>query len=355
MLETARAPNALFISVLFATVLGHIACSSSGGGGGAACPDGSICTASGGSGGSSVGGGSGTLGQGGTSGSGGSGASGGSTGSGGAPPAPDAPNILTLSTNLGSITEGESVLFTAIVTDPQGIEDVIGGTLRTTEGATYGAFATSAQEGAYSLNVTWDQMQQIASIDFPKPSSSPRKFVAEFFDQAGHTSAKEIEVQLTCNGDAACGGECTDTDTSSQNCGACANQIPDFLTCQNGVAACADPSEVQCGNQCVNLLSNWDNCAQCGNKCPVNEGCYAGKCGALVTADFGTCQAACAAYGLQCGSMDWSKIPQAVPGCGIGTGCAFDSFGCWTQALSCSTTPSPDDCILSFEQFCFCD
>ena len=47
--------------------------------------------------------------------------------------------------------QGQTVVFTAVVTDPDGIEDLIGGTLEDpTTGGTYGAIATSASEGSYS-------------------------------------------------------------------------------------------------------------------------------------------------------------------------------------------------------------
>jgi hypothetical protein len=46
----------------------------------------------------------------------------------------------------------ESITFTAVLTDPDGIDDLIGGSLTNADGSIqYGAFVTSGQEGSYSL------------------------------------------------------------------------------------------------------------------------------------------------------------------------------------------------------------
>src|SRR5688572_16528714 len=45
------------------------------------------------------------------------------------PPDPGAPVFLSLQTNVSKITAGESVIFTAVLTDPDGVDDIVGGTL----------------------------------------------------------------------------------------------------------------------------------------------------------------------------------------------------------------------------------
>lgn len=39
------------------------------------------------------------------------------------------PVFLSFSTNVGKITQGESVTFTALLTDPDGVDDIVGGSL----------------------------------------------------------------------------------------------------------------------------------------------------------------------------------------------------------------------------------
>lgn len=125
---------------------------------------------------------------------------------------PSGPVILSFGTNVGAITQGESVVFTAVVTDPDGIDDLIGGALTSPDGAThYGAFQSTAQEGAYALVVSWDQLDQIDSISFN--DHEDRIFRAEFFDIAGHRAEHDTTIRLTCGGDLACLGDCWDAST----------------------------------------------------------------------------------------------------------------------------------------------
>jgi hypothetical protein len=118
-----------------------------------------------------------------------------------------APRFLSLGTNSLSITQGQSVVFTAVLTDPDGIDDLIGGSLTSPDGAIqYGAFATGSQEGAYSLSLSWSEMNQAVDITFG--TMEARDFRAVFFDVDGNAIEKNVTVKLTCNGKAACRGTC---------------------------------------------------------------------------------------------------------------------------------------------------
>jgi hypothetical protein len=121
---------------------------------------------------------------------------------------PHSPRFLSLGTNVMSITEGQAVTFTAVVTDPDGIDDLIGGSLTSTDGKIqYGAFATASQEGAYSLQLSWNAMNQADAITFG--TMEGREFRAVFFDVAGNTAEQNVTIRLTCQGKAACAGDCT--------------------------------------------------------------------------------------------------------------------------------------------------
>ncbi len=149
---------------------------------------------------------------------------------------PGGPQYLSFGTNVSELSgiSGEaSVTFTAVLTDPDGVDDLIGGSLIDESGAPYGAFTTSGQEGAYEMTVSWSQINSIASIDFATGPGLQREFTAEFFDAAGHKSQKTIGIQLSCEGSSACEGEC-------------------------GLGSC--------GAECVYLVSD-ENCGQCGNDC----------------------------------------------------------------------------------------
>jgi hypothetical protein len=189
-------------------------------------------------------------------------------GSGGAPPPANQPPIfLSFGTDVSSITDGQAVTLSAVLTDPDGIDDIIGGTLVDGSGATYGAFATSGQEGAYQISITWDEFNQVTPIDFAYGATTQRVLTARFFDQAGHSVEQSTTLTLTCNGKAACDGTCTDTTKSASNCGTC------------------------------------------GHACDSGHGCYDGKCGKLSAClpIANSCSAACAAKGKVCKDLCGSE------------------------------------------------
>ncbi len=120
-----------------------------------------------------------------------------------------APSFLSLGTSVDTLTEGTSVTISAVLNDPDGIDDLIGGSLQSPDGKiSYGAFASSAQEGAYSLTISWDDFQAAQSLDFD--GETTRTVVAEFFDSDGHAARRELSLRFTCAGpyDQATAGEC---------------------------------------------------------------------------------------------------------------------------------------------------
>jgi hypothetical protein len=217
------------------------------------------------------------------------GADGSNDASGDAQPDASAPIILSFGTSSTSMTEGESVTFTAVVTDPNGIDDLIGGTLKSADGqATYGAFATGAQEGAYSLSLSWSQLHATTPINFDQELLLT--FVASFFDQAGHQTTASATIRLHCAGDAACDGVCIDLKSDAQNCGACGRlcdspcdqgrcngRAPCFpVTASTTCAAHCATLGSACGD-CSNAAIAWATEAECDSSSPINyttfEGC----------------------------------------------------------------------------------
>lgn len=119
---------------------------------------------------------------------------------------PDGPVILDFSVNTPTLTELDVLIFSVVVTDPDGIDDVIGGTLKAGNGSSYGAFQTASSEGAYELTQTWEQLGTVDEITFDDVEQ--RSFIAEFFDAAGHSVTQEVTVSLSCSEDAF--GACVD-------------------------------------------------------------------------------------------------------------------------------------------------
>ncbi len=169
------------------------------------------------------------------------------------------PVILAFNTDVTSITQGDTVVFTAVVTDPEGVSDVIGGTLESPSGATYGAFATFADEGTYEIEVNWSQMAAVDSIEFV--AEEARQFIARFYDSAGHQVTDSLSIDLHCEGGPACDSVCVDAENDPDNCGSCGNQC---AGCRNG--SCY---EYECVPTSVSISTCENACDSLGLLCGV--------------------------------------------------------------------------------------
>lgn len=163
------------------------------------------------------------------------------------------PNIISFSTNTSTMTENDTIRFTAIVTSPMGIDTIIGGSLKSPQGQTYGAFQTAASEGAYELSLAWSDIntaQAIAPLDMGQ--AAERVFVAEFFDEAGNSSTQQTTVGVGCaaptEGVCDAAARCIDMASSQDNCGSCDTDLGlDTVSyCDEGAAQCFGPRDQAC-------------------------------------------------------------------------------------------------------------
>ena len=217
--------------------------------------------------------------------------SGSGSGSGGST-SPASPKILSIATNTMTLHEGEQLVVTAVVTDPNGIDDVIGGQLSTTDGtASYGSFATDASEGAYSISLGWSAIDVARSIDTEKGMAIPRQFRATFFDAEGNSTFRDVTISLQCQAatDASCSGTCTDMSVASDDhCGSCGHVCPttqgvqgacNLFAVGGGTCLIEDGSEqrVACSTVCVSPF------AKCYGALAAYEGQPTQKIGCTVT------------------------------------------------------------------------
>jgi len=177
------------------------------------------------------------------------------------------PFFLSFSTNVGTITEGESVVFTATVSDPDGLDDIAGGSLLTGDGAfSYGPFVAAGKEGTYSITVSWGDIDQVEVIDF-ESADIERTFRAEFFDTVGGRALRDTKIILSCPGGGACDGACKDFQVDAENCGACGK------VCEGG---CESAMCAPLFGECINMAKGFASCAEyCqgeGEQC-VESGC----------------------------------------------------------------------------------
>ena len=183
-------------------------------------------------------------------------------------PLPGAPVFLSLQTNVSKVTAGESVTFTAVLTDPDGVEDIVGGTLSDQTGMIgYGPFVAAGQEGTYSIMVSWDAMNQAETIQF-EGMDLARVFRAEFYDQAANKVSKDANLTLTCAEGSACDGVCTDLASNDNHCGTCGH------ACDAGCSASLCKPKF---GGCIDKNSGFATCdAYCGS---VGESCVENGCG----------------------------------------------------------------------------
>ena len=141
-----------------------------------------------------------------------------------AQPAPAPPQIVSFTASVATLTEGEAVTFTATVSDVNGVEDVVTGTLRSdATDLALGTFEESlrlAETAAeYTVTLTWAALNALEPITFE--GSEHLFFRAVFEDGAGGSVDATESIVLTCAGGAACAGSCTDLSVDATHCGAC--------------------------------------------------------------------------------------------------------------------------------------
>lgn len=107
-----------------------------------------------------------------------------------------APLITDLSANVTTLHPRGALVFTATVTDPDGLEDIASGTLTTPGKAEYGVFAPIAP-GQYEIRLTWDEIQLVSPIH-TETGGSLRVFMAAFADEAGHPAVGQLSITLAC-------------------------------------------------------------------------------------------------------------------------------------------------------------
>ncbi|MCA9554498.1 MAG: hypothetical protein KC933_30970 [Myxococcales bacterium] len=224
-----------------------------------------------------------------------------------------APRILSLNVNSNNLTPGDDLVVTAIVTDPDGIDDLIGGELVHPAGGSYGAFATAAQEGSYTLTLTWAQLDAVVPIrgDAQRIDQHVRTLQARFFDVAGHMVTQEVSVTFSCDvaGRGLCGTGCADFQTNPFHCG-------------------------ECGRRCDSFGGNYYGDA-------TGNFCQEGLCNVVRSTDASdsrSCDQICADVGLQCepSFQSWANVQNCARQ-GVGCTGRFVPEGqfCEFQGMSC--------------------
>jgi hypothetical protein len=86
-----------------------------------------------------------------------------------------------------------------------------------------------------------------------------------------------------------CGNACVNTQTDSNNCGACGTYCSgaNGMYCWNGKCASCGYGQSYCSGSCTDTTSDSSNCGSCGHSCPSGQSCYSSVCAAPVTCPSG--------------------------------------------------------------------
>lgn len=143
------------------------------------------------------------------------------------PPPPDAPVMVSFERDPIEITMGESVTFTAVLSDTDGPQDIVGGKLLGLKGdLEFGEFVATDDPWVYTLTLSWEQFNAVSPIEFENYNHGTGAYIyqARFYDTAGHFAYDHHSVHFACEDEgSACGGVCTDLAISAEHCGACNN------------------------------------------------------------------------------------------------------------------------------------
>jgi hypothetical protein len=168
---------------------------------------------------------------------------------------PGAPRILSFGTSSPQLLSLEETLtITAVLTDPDGVDDLVGGSLLDPDsGATYGAFATSAQEGAYEISLDMQRIYEVARVEAIWPEATTVRFRARFFDQAGNEVTADASVDVMCEVVSDfIGGDCRFLAASYTSSGDCTMFTPNRAL----DATCTEICEVLEDGACANARTS---------------------------------------------------------------------------------------------------
>jgi hypothetical protein len=242
------------------------------------------------------------------------------------------PRILAFDADARRLTEGGLVRFSAVVTDPDGVADVIGGLLEDPDGVSYGAFAAAGGEGAYELSLSWGAIHAARPVEFE--GSAARDFVGVFFDEAGNRVTETLQITLHCDaaGGVACAGRCTDLN-DAEHCGACRAACDG--TCRDRQCDCRD-GLARCGGACVDTDVEPAHCGRCDDACEAPPGgspvCAGGECGVRCDPGRAACGGACA----ECPAEHVAATACDGARC-VATACEDDALLCDGACAVCPT------------------
>lgn len=180
----------------------------------------------------------------------------------------DPPEIDELRASATELSEGESVVVMATVTDPDGLDNVAGGKLVSEDGTVFFSPFEQLSNGTFATTLSWDQLNKAQPIEFT--TIEKRTVVARFSDNDKNEASQPLTLSLTCRGLVACAGACVDVATDAANCGGCGQPCPSTDRCDQGscLSNCEPCLQAQCSLELAVCATS--------SECTALRGCLSG-------------------------------------------------------------------------------
>ena len=139
---------------------------------------------------------------------------------------PGGPEVQQLTADAESLTEDEVVTFTAIVDDPDGVEDVFSGRLLAGDTAVSYGFFMNIGGATWQVSMSWQQIDEVTPF-----TNGEMSFRAEFVDSTELVGFDTISLPGCAAAHDYCGVSCLDVTEDDDNCGACGNACSNSEFC----------------------------------------------------------------------------------------------------------------------------
>jgi hypothetical protein len=197
----------------------------------------------------------------------------GMSGAGGAAEAgPLGPPVITNVLVSGVLNaDTASVTLTVDVTDPDGLDDIVGGKLFSPDKQQFFGAFSQLSGGTFDFTLSWKALNDAHPVVFAKGSSTVRYVLIEFNDASGLVGSMQEPLSLSC---AVCGPDCV-------GCGTCKSQATCAM-CEPAPSTTPKTCNDFCAAYAMTCACGYPSCAipqcytACDAPCPSDTGCACG-------------------------------------------------------------------------------
>lgn len=124
------------------------------------------------------------------------------------PPHPLGPRVQSFTASLSTLSDDDSATLTVVVSDPDGVEDIVGALLiEPISGSTLGTLSTAGAPGTFTATVSWSTWREVAPIEFVR--GTVQRFIrVQFSDVDAHEVTSTLAFTMTCGNASACDSQC---------------------------------------------------------------------------------------------------------------------------------------------------